>query len=551
MSLAEPAIDYVNPATFSRLESNQLSDSNSSTLPKTTKKTTLTHELKERISTQLETTTGHGCPNLVRTKYCAVRLMWIFLVLVATGASAYMVYRAISTYLKYEVTTQISTVREIPTPFPMVTICNINPLVQGKTALTEYLTSINRTEFLNQTYLDLQYEIDANNTDYYYYDYYDDAAYAQNNQTSVIDQYKEIKQNFLNLATQFNESDKKSLGYAIEDILVSCSYNSRRCIPQDFNWYYSYEYGNCFRFNTGVNQTTGQSVKIKEARRSGIHNGLYVELFIGESVDSYSFKSDFGAVAFINLDANTRPESERALKMKAGTLSDVVIHKTSYKRAYTPVSECKDFTKYWFDRLFYNAITMANYSYSQSLCFDVCLQQKIVDKCVCYDLQYLPRGDLVKPCLNQTEIRCASLEYASFIESDIKADCEPRCPLECETSELDSYVTTSSFPSSDYAQIIKNFATVKQHYDDGYQITQDDLSLNVLALNVYFNDLEYTQIEESVKNDIVDLVANIGGTVGVFVGISILSFAEFVEFLVEVCIIFYKRKTKKKKTSNV
>jgi hypothetical protein len=114
------------------------------------KKETLLNELKDRVATQLETTTGHGCPNLIRTKYWSVRIMWIILVLIATGASCYLVFRAINSYLKYEVTTQISTVKEIPTQFPTVSICNINPLIKGKEALTNYLVSINKTEFLNQ-----------------------------------------------------------------------------------------------------------------------------------------------------------------------------------------------------------------------------------------------------------------------------------------------------------------------------------------------------------------------------------------------------------------
>ena len=73
------------------------------------KKESLLNELKGRVSIQLETTTGHGCPNLVRTNYCSIRIMWIILVLIATGTSCYMVYRAINSYLQYEVTTQIRT----------------------------------------------------------------------------------------------------------------------------------------------------------------------------------------------------------------------------------------------------------------------------------------------------------------------------------------------------------------------------------------------------------------------------------------------------------
>jgi hypothetical protein len=85
-----------------------------------------------------------------------------------------------------------------------------------------------------------------------------------------LNSIKEIKQDFLNLATLFNESDKRSLGYTINETLITCLYNNKRCSSRDFNWYYSYDYGNCFSFNTGVNETDGTEVKMKEARRPGI-----------------------------------------------------------------------------------------------------------------------------------------------------------------------------------------------------------------------------------------------------------------------------------------
>jgi len=260
MSLEDPPRDY-------SLGSN---DENS-TETKPRKKPTIASELKSRIATQMETTTGHGCPNVVRTKYWPVRIMWIFLVFVALGASGYMVYRAIVAYLKYDVTTQISTVKEIPTQFPTVTICNINPLIHGNLTLRSYLESINKSQLIEPDYLDDQFNLDLfNSTDDEYYDYYDEEQFNQNNK-SFIDTYNEIKQDFYNyIFTQLNDADKKSLGYGLDEMLITCLYNNRKCTTNDFNWYYSYDYGNCFSFNTGVNETNGKDVKMKEAKRPGI-----------------------------------------------------------------------------------------------------------------------------------------------------------------------------------------------------------------------------------------------------------------------------------------
>ena len=54
--------------------------------------------------------------------------------------------------------------------------------------------------------------------------------------------------------------------------------------------------------------------------------------------------------------------------------------------------------------------------------------------------KYIPFEN-TKPCLNQTQIRCANLAYGEFTDSDIAQDCQSTCPLECDSTELDTFVT--------------------------------------------------------------------------------------------------------------
>ena len=256
---------------------------------------------------------------------------------------------------------------------------------------------------------------------------------------------------------------------------------------------------------------------------------------------SYSFASDYGAVAFINIE-NIDPESQKAIKMKSGTLTDVIISKTVYQKAFTPKSECKDLEVFQFNRDFYNVIIKANYSYTQTQCFDVCLQYKIIFDCDCSSLEYLAYDKIYAPCLNKTQIQCANKINADFIDSDIKKNCELYCPLECNSILLEFSATTSNFPSKEYGELLKNFDIMKKNLGSS-SINFDEITKNSLALNIYFNDLEYTQIEETEKNDIVDLVANVSGSVGVFIGISVLSFAELLEFFIEICFIMFKKRS--------
>ncbi len=73
-------------------------------------------------------------------------------------------------------------------------------------------------------------------------------------------------------------------------------------------------------------------------------------------------------------------------------------------------------------------------------------------------------------------------------------------------------------------------------------LTYDLLKQSVLSLNVYFDQLSYTQISREAKLEIVDLVSGIGGLLGLFLGMSFLSFVEFIEMIIESFVILLAKK---------
>jgi hypothetical protein len=48
-------------------------------------------------------------------------------------------------------------------------------------------------------------------------------------------------------------------------------------------------------------------------------------------------------------------------------------------------------------------------------------------------------------------------------------------------------------------------------------------------------------IDQIPKMNSFDFISNLGGNFGLFIGISILSFAEFIELFIEIILIFFKR----------
>ena len=80
----------------------------------------------------------------------------------------------------------------------------------------------------------------------------------------------------------------------------------------------------------------------------------------------------------------------------------------------------------------------------------------------------------------------------------IKKNCELYCPLECKSILLEFSATTSNFPSKEYGELLKNFDIMKNNLGSS-SISFDEITKNILALNIYFNDLEYTQMKRMRK----------------------------------------------------
>jgi hypothetical protein len=56
-----------------------------------------------------------------------VQIIWLLILLGSTGATCFLIAKSLMDYFKYEVTTQIKIVNEIPIPFPTITFCDNNP----------------------------------------------------------------------------------------------------------------------------------------------------------------------------------------------------------------------------------------------------------------------------------------------------------------------------------------------------------------------------------------------------------------------------------------
>lgn len=80
--------------------------------------------------------------------------------------------------------------------------------------------------------------------------------------------------------TNLTTEELKGIGFNLTTMMLTCFFNGIVCGPDDFLWFYNYNYGNCYVFNTNKFQN-GTKRNRRTTTRYGRGSGLVLELFSG------------------------------------------------------------------------------------------------------------------------------------------------------------------------------------------------------------------------------------------------------------------------------
>lgn len=138
---------------------------------------------------------------------------------------------------------------------------------------------------------------------------------------------------------------------------------------------------------------------------------------------------------------------------------------------------------------------------------------------------------------------CIYLVKQYFFADDLTLMCGDNCPLECKSIFYSTSSSVALYPSDIFASQMVNNLNIKSKL--GENLTIEELRSSVLALNVYYPSLSFQSFSEVEKVSMVDLVAGIGGTLGLFLGVSFLSFIELFDLVFCLIIAFHQRSKNK------
>jgi hypothetical protein len=434
------------------------------------------------ILNTFENSSIHAIPNIVRNESYLIKLMWIIFLFGSTGYCSFLVYQSVMNYMNFDVVSLNRMNPKISVQFPIVTICNMN----------EFATSYSK-ELMESIMNESLYE----NKDL-----------KKSHKINLMSKKYRATLNSINL----NKETQSKLGFNLNQTLLSCLYNYADCsINEDIEQLYDIFYGNCLRFNS--KQLIKQSIP-------GPSNALQLELFSDLANEKNSIYSMYnGFKIFISDDKNSNNFYSEGIKIPLGFSTDIILNRYIIKKMPNPYSECINLQNInsYDSEYFKLTFKFYNQSYKQTNCKDICFQIALIKKCQCVDFTSGPSPDpSLEQCLNETNQACMYDLWQEFLEMDRLSKCN--CPSECNLSYFIYTTSITNYPSEPYVNYILTYPNIKSKFPDNVNLTYEYLKNRLAAVNVFFNDLSETEITEEAKMVLPDLISNIGGILGLFLG---------------------------------
>ena len=485
---------------------------------------------------------------IFQVKHKWLKFYLIILLLIVLTISCYMLTNLILSYLAFEVLTTARTLTEIKSIFPKVSICNVNPF-QTEYAL-ELLKQTNKELCVQaapgrylcpKTYFDA--EIDLNQTEV-------NIQTTSKNVTphckppDIVESEsklwsfaKVIHDRALDIVnSNFTNEQKKLLAHNLDDLLINCKFNSKPC--REFIWYFDSFYGNCYMFNTGFN-SSGHVIDFETTTIPGAGFGLSLDFYVGMHENLTLFNGlnskTFGAIIKIENNSylvDNGYELEN-IRVAAGLETFIKVHRSFEFSLPRPYSNCdipnEEEASYLEENFFYRLFLDSPYQYTRQGCFVQCYQQRLIQTCNCSDQRLMSLFADTSVCAGCTQLNC----HHSFFTSWTWDTCLEFCPFECNRTR---YVTDKEFlelNGLNYAleivmnsKLSRDFVTKQTDKESGAQ--------SFISLNIFYDSLSYEWTVEKEKMNVVDLLANVGGNLSLFLGVSIFTLLEIFEVLLEI-----------------
>jgi hypothetical protein len=298
--------------------------------------------------------------------------------------------------------------------------------------------------------------------------------------------------------------------------------------------------GKCFRYNTGKN-IHNKSYDIQNSTIKGYKNGFRLILNI-QNPTNY----DYVEVSLFIHNQSLTPIDifTRNFLLMPGSLTFFELDRVYYNKLSAPYSNClNDVNSFQLNKTIIDFFYKENRAYTQDDCFYKCSHLFALEEGNCGCISNLNNFSMScviniynKQTIDNKMGECISRYLKEFRKRLQDEKCQEYCPLECDSM---NYIINSYTE-----QIVLNgniSLNSKIKIDSNDFNTYEELKKNYFAIRVYYNELKYTLISQEPKTEMFNFISDIGGILGLFLGISFLSFIEIFEIIFEIMFILFNK----------
>ncbi|XP_022111141.1 amiloride-sensitive sodium channel subunit alpha-like isoform X2 [Acanthaster planci] len=472
------------------------------------------------VSHRLAESGAHGIPNIQRANSNFRRVAWTLLFLAGFGMFIYQGCDLIIKFYKwpYNVNIEVRTPKRVE--FPAVTWCNLNPI--RKDALADFTDLRSLLEggssscgtAVNATFGGYPGDWESADIDY-----------------ELEDCTSQTVDAAIDIVGAMPYQERAVTGHRLNDMLLMCTFQQKPCSPKNFTSFYNSRYGNCFTFNSA-----SRGVAPLKVTRTGPSYGLSMELYIQQ--DRYITGVETGAGIRIMVHNQTEmafPEDIGA-NIAPGTESFLGLYRAMVNRLSDPYGDCAtDFTQ---DNIFKEQFKRLEYT--KEACEKDCFFRAVLLDCNCAYINYR-YNDSQAPCNSSVKAvkTCIEKVENNFTSGELRCG---HCHKSCNETRYQISFSNSKWPNREYMETVRkniqesNKETISLIKNNSYFIED-----NVLRVNVYFDSLNYDDIFQTAAYTLGSLVSDLGGQVGLWIGVSVLTLFEFLELMIDIFVLISTR----------
>ncbi|EDO49452.1 predicted protein [Nematostella vectensis] len=442
----------------------------------------------------LHTLTLHGFRFVFERGPTIRKVLWLAILLFAVGMLMMQSKKSIQKYFDHPITTsvQVEFLEEIQ--FPAVTICNFN-------LFPYYL--INGT-------IGEKVKTAPNLLILFFFS------------RPLLSESFFFEKDFGELDEKFDFAEfVRTHGHRIDHMIKKCRWKSQPCGPENFTAVIT-EFGLCYTFNSGM-----KGHPLLKVQRAGVDYALRLQLSVQQDQYYGSLRDSSGFKVMVHDQEEPPLINELGIAIQPGTHTFCGLRKEEMHNLPAPFkTACRDMQLEGFKK------------YTKSACLLKCRADYVMKMCKCrsYDL----KGP-APPCQPREVKNCVwpAMGTCMFKQMTVQV-----CPVPCEITKYQTQLSYAQTPAKHFSEVLAR----RKHINK--DVMRHYLRDNFLELDVYFEEMQVTLIQQRQAYDQESLFGDIGGQVGLFLGASILTVLEFLDLLWRILIHKFKKR-KNRKVRNV